>query len=198
MKRLLSAGAIVFAAGTAFAFNPNAMSVPAERIGIVHAVESARSTGPVVHALCDALRKAGVDAHVFPESIEELRDAELPPDVDLIVEVDAGDPDASAWGGLGSGTRVGHVGVGAEVGVVHTRAMATVRIYDGSTLEELTEFEVSGERTSPAITSISIGDRHGLFWFTLPLGRRASIATVARAIAEDAAQQIVKREREER
>lgn len=196
MKRLLSAGAVFFAAAAAFAFNPNATSVPAERIAIVQAEESARGTGAIVRALRDALRQAGADARVLPESIEELRERELPPDVDLVVEVEAGEAESSAWGAVGGGTRVGHVGIGGEIGVVHTSAAAVVRIYDGSSLEELTEFEVTGDDASPAITSISIGDPYGLFWFALPLRRRARIETVSRAIAEDAARQIVMRGQE--
>jgi hypothetical protein len=196
MKRLLSAAAVFFAAAAAFGFNPNATSVPAERIGIVQAEDGARGTGAIARALRDALRQAGADARVLPESIDELREGELPPDVDLVVEVEAGEADSSAWGAVGGGTRVGHVGIGGEIGVVHTSAAAVVRIYDGSSLEELTEFEVTGDDASPAITSIGIGDRYGLFWFELPVFRRGSAARVSRLIAKDAARQIVMRGQE--
>jgi hypothetical protein len=198
MKRLLAAGAIFFAAAAAFAFNPDAASVPAGRIGIIQAEGGARGTGALARALRDELRRAGADARVLPDSIEELRESDLPPDVDLLVEVEAGEAESTAWGAIGGGTRVGHVCVGGEIGVVHTSAAAVVRIYDATDLEEIEEFEVSGDSASPAITSISIGDPYGLFWFELPVFRRGSAARVSRLIAKDAAQQIVKRGTEER
>lgn len=191
MKRLLLSGVVTFTAvAAAFAFDPHAIAVP-QRMAIVQCVADAPAEVVVElsRTLRDELRKSGVDVHVVPDSIDDLRDGGDAVDADVLIEVSLGPADSQGWGGLS----IGGPHVGAGFGLVHRRIAAEVRLYDAASLEEIESFVVEAGSASPALTSIGFGDGHGQVWLGLPIGYRGADAKLARSLAKDAAGKITRR-----
>jgi len=165
----------------------------ADRIAIlVDHSAGRRQTGlsrVIAEELAKTLRAQKIDCRILPGSIDELQEGGVRDD--LYIELSDLSADSTSFGGVSSGGTIGSVGVGGEVSIVGSHAEATLRVYDGETLELLEQFEVEGRSGGPTLTGIGIGDRHGVVFIRIPiLGRRHERAAV-KQLGRDAASQLL-------
>jgi len=131
------------------------------------------------------LRQRGMDAFDAGITLDDLL-REGKTDADYYIEVVAGDADSSPLGGLGIGNR----NVGVDVAVVTARVAATLRLYDGRTLELIDTLDLSRNSSAVMPTAIGVGRDHFSLWFAIPFMEGSRYRAAARAIAQDAAAQI--------
>lgn len=181
MKRALFACLLVVVAVPAMAFKTTVRR--GDRVAIL------RSSGHPVEKtiggyLKRELRQLGMDAFDARMRLEDLRAGDSP-DTDFYVEV-FGNDSAYTAGAVGVGTR----SIGVDVGVVVSEVAATVRVYDGRTLELLNTFEVRRNASSVMPTAIGVHRDYFSLWLPLRFVGNARYRAAARAVAQDAAAQI--------
>jgi hypothetical protein len=138
----------------------------------------------ISHYLERELRKQGLDAFDARLTYDDLRESDRR-DADYYIEVVSSDGDAAPVGGVGVNGR--HVGV--DVAMVVSRVAATLRLYNGETLELIDELDLQRNASAVMPTGIGIGGDHLGLWIPLPIyGSRYRAA--ARAVARQAAAQI--------
>jgi hypothetical protein len=190
MKRTVLLISILLMIGTtALAFDPTPAS-RGHRIGILTTtaadddVVTLRVAALMRGYLARELRREGFDVFDARATLEEIeRGAE--PDADYFVEFLRGDTADHGYGGVGVAGR--HAGVDMEL--IVSKVAASLRLYDGRTLEVIDDFDVYAQGKAFMPTAIGIGGRHTAFWVGVPfhvLKHRA----VAKAAARDAAESI--------
>lgn len=134
--------------------------------------------------LARELRREGFDVFDTRATLEEIeRGAD--PDADYFVEFIRGDTADHGYGGVGVGGR--HAGVDMEL--IVSKVAASLRLYDGRTLEVIDDFDVDAEGRAVLPTAIGIGGRHTAFWVGVPF-HVLKHRSVAKAAARDAARSI--------
>lgn len=131
------------------------------------------------------LRHRGMDA--FDAGItwdDLLREGKT--DADYYVEVVASDAASSPVGGVGVGNR----NVSVDVAVVVSRVAATLRLYDGRTLELIDTIDLRRNASAVMPTAIGVGQDRFSLWIALPFVQYSRYRAAARAVAHDAAEQI--------
>lgn len=164
-----------------------------ERIGIL--ASSSRYVAGMERDIADAirgnlrrhLRNGGLDAFDARMTYDELRRADET-NADYYVEIIGGGTEGTGSYG-GAWISDGHVG--AEISVVVSRVAAELRLYDGKSLELIETYDLAKRNTAVLPTAIGLGGRHLYAMFGLPFVRYAQYRTAARAIAADAARQII-------
>jgi hypothetical protein len=185
MKRALLAALLILIAVPAVAFRPTLRR--GDRVAVLlpqlqgHYGEESVARAVSRH-LARELRAQGLDAFDAKMTFDELRQDNRG-DADYYLEVVASDADASPTGGIGVGNR----NVGVDVALVVSRVAATLRLYDGETLELIDTLDLQKNATAVVPVSIGIGrDRLGL-WLALPFVQHARYRAAARAVARQAA-----------
>ncbi len=131
------------------------------------------------------LRSRGMDAYDAHMTYDDVR-REGSTDVDYYVEVVASNVASVPVGEVGVGNR----NVGVDVAVIVSHVAATLRIYDGRTLEVIDTIALRRNASAIMPTAIGIGgDRVGL-WLAIPFVQYSRYRAAARAVAQDAAAQI--------
>lgn len=189
MKRALFASLLLVVAVPAMAFKTTLRR--GDRVAILRTQigDDYRGEERVAKTVClylqRELRHRGMDAFdagiTWDDVVREGRS-----DADYYVEVVASDADSASVGGVGIGNR----NVGVDVAVVMSRVAATIRLYDGRTLELIDTLDL--HRSSSAImpTAIGVGRDHLSLWIAIPFVQYSRYRAAARAIARDAAAQI--------
>lgn len=163
-----------------------------ERIGLL--IDPARSRhermvqNHLARELERSLQSAGFEVRRVGESIEALQDVDTR--ADAYVEISDLWTDSSEYGGFGSGTRIGSVGVGGEVAIVASSVRAHIRILEGETLDVIESFELDAFAGGPALTSIGLGDRHGYGFLRVPLFSRGKEKIAARELGRKCASRV--------
>lgn len=189
MKRALVTALLVVVAVPAMAFKTTVRR--GDRVAILRPQISDTYHGEqrVANTVCMYLRRELRDRRIdaFDAGLtwdELVREGKT--DADYYVEVIGGDADSAPVGGVGIGNR----NVGVDVGVVMARVAATLRLYDGRTLELIDTLDL--RRSSSAImpTAIGVGRDHFSLWIAIPFVQGSRYRAAARALAQDAAEQI--------
>ena len=190
MKRLLLALLLILVAVPAMAFRTSLHR--GDRVEVLRPslVESRGFEGSVANAVTRGLqrelRSRGIDAIESDHTFEDLQ-REARGDADYYVEVVSSDADGGPYGGIGVGGR----NVAVDISVIVSRVAATLRLYDGRTLELIDEYDMQRRATAVLPTAIGVGGRHVGLWVALPFVQYARYRAAARAVAADAAQAIV-------
>jgi len=137
--------------------------------------------------LCNELRKLGYEARVERRSSDELLREGTTTTDDLLIEFAAVDANGRQAVGIGSGGRVGNVGVGGEVSIVVAHLIGELRLIDAKTLEVARTFPLEAHTTSPALTSIGLGGRYGYVYVPIPFYRGYLLRFAGMQLARDAA-----------
>ncbi len=189
MKRALFACLIVLAASPALAFRTTLRR--GDRVAVLRpqlrddyrGAESVART--VCHYLQRELRSRGLDAFDARLTYDDVvRDGRT--DADYYVEVVSSDAAAAPVGGVGIGNR----NVGVDVAVVISRVAATLRLYDGRTLELIDTLDLRRNSSALMPTAIGIGGDRVSLWLAIPFVQYSRYRAAARAVAQDAAEQI--------
>ena len=174
---------------TALAFDPTP-AARGNRIGILTTTAAdddlvtLRVASLMRGYLARELRREGFDVFDTRATLEEIeRGAD--PDADYFVEFIRGDTADHGYGGVGVGGR--HAGVDMEL--IVSKVAASLRLYDGRTLEVIDDFDVDAEGRAVLPTAIGIGGRHTAFWVGVPF-HVLKHRSVAKAAARDAARSI--------
>jgi len=131
------------------------------------------------------LRNRGMDAFDAGLTWDELvREGKT--DADYYIEVVGGDADSSPIAGVGVGNR----NVGVDVAVVMAHVAATLRLYDGRTLELIDTLDLRRSSAAVMPTAIGVGRDHFSLWIAIPFVQGSRYRAAARAVAQDAAEQI--------
>lgn len=187
MRNIVLLLAVFLSAVPTFAFDPTASA--SKRIGILRGdADTSRAEQVVMSSLPgflrDELRRAGHAASVIPGTMDDLEDDDSEP-FDLYVEINPRGAYREDVGGVATGGRIGHVGVGGELSMSVTRAVAELNVYDGHTLELLDRFELVSSNSAPALTAIGLGD--GFFSIWIPIRSNGRYTRAARDLALDGA-----------
>ena len=131
------------------------------------------------------LRRRGLDAFDAKMTWDDFQRDGID-DADFVVEVVADETD----GGQVGGVEVSGRNVGVDVGVVMSRVAATLRLYDGRTMELIDTIDLSRRSSAVMPTAIGVGRDHLALWVTVPFVHYSRYRAAARAVAQDAAEQI--------
>jgi hypothetical protein len=172
MKRLLATLCLTLVATSAFAFDSTRRT---DRIAVLRGMHDAQIA--MGDALRRELRTRGFDAF-------ESDDRDV--DADYYVELVAVEPSTVDYGGIGVSGR--HADI--EVGVVVSRVLAELRVYDAR-MELIASENLSKRKTSFMPTSVGIGGGALYAVLALPFLERAQHRSVARAAARDAASMVI-------
>lgn len=180
MKRLLIAMLLIAPSGVAFAFD-NAR--PVTRVGVLRGLHEMQDD--VAAALRNELRARGIDAFDAVRTYDEaIRDGV--PVADYYVEVMSAEASSVDHGGVGVGTR--HAGV--SIGVLVSRVVAELRVYDAD-MELLESRDLRKRNTAVVPTSIGVGGGSLFAYIALPYIERAQIRRVVRAAGRAAAEEVL-------
>ena len=174
---------------TALAFDPTP-AARGNRIGILTTnapdddVATLRVAALMRGYLARELRREGFDVFDAKATLEEIERSDVD-DADYYVEFLRGDSTSHGYGGVGIGGRHG----GVDMSVMVSRVAASLRLYDGETLEVIDDFDVYAKGSGVMPTAIGVGGRHAAFWVGLPL-YLVRERTVAKEAARDAAKSI--------
>lgn len=187
MKRTVLLVGILLMIGTAaLAFDPT-RGARGNRIGILAKTAAGDDVGTLRVAalmrghLARELRREGFDVFHARATLEEI-DRGAEPGADYFVEFLHGDTADHGYGGVAVGGR--HAGVDMEL--IVSKVAASLRLYDGRTLEVIDDFDVYAQGRAVLPTAIGIGGRHAAFWVGVPL-QVLKQRSVAKAAARDAA-----------
>jgi hypothetical protein len=185
MRRIVIIALLVLAYATAApAFHEDAKL----RIGILSmrgelAEQDADLAALVGRNLRGELRRKGYDAFITTRTYGNA----LLGDADYYVEVVSSGTDGDIpIGEVGVGSR----DVAAGVTVVMSRVAAEVRLYDGSTMEQVASYDLRQTKVMPMPTWISIGNHNFYTELALPLVQYSQYRRAAGAVARDAASRI--------
>lgn len=180
MKRLLIAMLLIAPSGVAFAFDDTR---PTLRVGVLRGLHDMQDR--VADALRKELRARGIDAFDAVRTYDEaIRDGV--PVADYYVEIMAAEASTTEHGGVGVGTR--HAGV--SVGVLVSRMVAELRVYD-TDMELLESRDLRKRNTAVAPTSVGIGGGSLFAYIALPYIERAQIRRLVRAAGRAAAEEVL-------
>lgn len=178
MKRFLIALCLILAATTASAFDS---TKSADRIGILRGAVDGGST--LERSLLGELRHRGFDAFDVGLTYEELLDQEAVPIADYIIDISGGQARTADYGGVDVVGR--HADI--SVGIVVSQVAATLRLYDGTTMELIATSDLSKRSAALMPTYIGIGGGSIYASLALPFIERAQHRSVARKAAREAA-----------
>lgn len=181
MKRALFACLLVVVAVPAMAFRTTVRR--GHRVAILRTADE-RVGRTVSGYLQRELRQRGLDAFDAGMTYDDLR-RDSQTDADYYVEVFANDSSATA-----AAVVVGNRNVGVDLAVVISEVAATVRVYDGRTLDLLSTFDLRRNTSGVMPTAVGVGRDHFSLWLPLSFIRSARYRAAARAVAQDAAAQI--------
>jgi hypothetical protein len=180
MKRLLIAMLLLAPTGVAFAFDDTR---PALRVGVLRGLHDVQDD--VAEALRHELRARGVDAFDAVRTYDEaIRDGV--PVADYYVEIMAAEAYTEDRGGIGVGTRHG----GVSIGVLASRVVAELRVYDAD-MELLESRDLREKNTAVVPTSIGVGGRSLFAYIALPMIERAQLRRVVKAAGRAAAAEVL-------
>ncbi|HUP49675.1 MAG TPA: hypothetical protein VNA04_12890 [Thermoanaerobaculia bacterium] len=188
MKRLAFVLMFAVMASAALAFDPSV--APGDRIAVLgtagyHDVPVPAPVASLLRGyLVRELRGEEFDAFDTRLTHADLLRGERE-DADYYVEIVTGYGTDDPYGGVAVAGR--HAAV--EIGVVVSRVIAEMRIYDGRTLELIDQVDVQAHDTGVVPTAVGIGGRHGI-WVGLPVMRAMRHRAAAREAARNAAQSI--------
>jgi hypothetical protein len=190
MRRLLALLAIATLPAAALAFDPTPRR--GDRIGIL-AMEHRDGEDPYRGGIADTVRGAirkelrahGFDAFDARVTFDELIDSGST-DADYYVELVSSEASALPYGGIGIGRR--HLGVGMSIFV--SDVAASMRVYDGRSLEVIDAFDLRRRNTTIAPTEVGVSGGNFDISIALPFIEYARIRSTARAVAREAAAMI--------
>jgi hypothetical protein len=180
MKRLLIAMLLIAPSGVAFAFDHTR---PTLRVGVLRGLHDMQDD--VAEAMRRELRARGIDAFDAVRTYDEaVRDGV--PVADYYVEIMAAEATTAEHGGVGVGTR--HAGV--SVGVLVSRVVGELRVYDAD-MELLASRDLRKRNTAVVPTSIGFGGRSLFAYIALPYIERAQLRRVLKAAGRAAAVEVL-------
>ena len=166
--------------GVAFAFDDTR---PTLRVGVLRGVHDMQDD--VAAAMRNELRARGIDAFDAVRTYDEaIRDGV--PVADFYVEIMSAEASTEDHGGIGVGTRNAEV----SVGVLVSRVVAEIRVYD-SNMALLESRDLRKRNTAVVPTSVGFGGRSLFAYIALPFIERAQVRQVVKAAGRAAAVEVL-------